>query len=182
MVCPRCIAAVEGVLTAMDLQPESVQLGEAVTAVEPDDVQLVALKLKLQEQGFELLEDNKLQLIDRIKSVVINHIHHTEESNVVFSELLATELHRDYSGLSKLFSATEGITIEQYVILQKTEKVKELLQYNELTLSEIAHRLGYSSVAHLSAQFRKTTGVTPTNFRKNSTALRQPLDALSRNL
>lgn len=182
MVCPRCISAVDGVLTGMGLQPKHVELGEATTGIEPSNEQFAQLKLKLQEQGFEILEDNKLQLVDRIKSIIINHIHHSEENNTAFSELLAAELHRDYSGLSKLFSVTEGITIERYIILQKTEKVKELLQYNELTLSEIADRLGYSSVGHLSAQFRKTTGITPTNFRKGSSTVRQPLDTVSGNV
>jgi AraC family transcriptional regulator len=180
MVCPRCISAVERVLNDLDLHPQHVALGEAVIAAEPDEVQLSALREKLQEQGFELLEDNKSQVADRIKSIIINHIHHSGEGSVVFSELLASALHRDYSGLSKLFSAQEDITIEQYIILQKIEKVKELLQYNQLTLSEIADMLGYSSVAHLSAQFRKTVGITPSVFRKNTTALRQPLDAVAK--
>nr|WP_322625522.1 helix-turn-helix domain-containing protein [uncultured Flavobacterium sp.] len=180
MVCPRCITAVEGLLNDLQLQPQSVELGEAIIFTEPDETQLAELRQKLQDQGFELLEDGKSQVVDRIKSIVINHIHHSDDGNILFSELLASELHKDYSGLSKLFSAQEGITIEQYIILQKTEKVKELLQYNQLTLSEIADVLGYSSVAHLSAQFRKTTGVTPSAFRKNSIVSRQPLDAVTK--
>lgn len=180
MVCPRCITAVQNVLDKMQLQPKSVQLGEAIITVEPNEHQLEVLKAQLQQQGFELLEDNKAQVIDRIKSVIINHIHHSGDNSVVFSELLASELHKDYSGLSKLFSANEGITIEQYIILQKIEKVKELLQYNQLTLSQIADSLGYSSVAHLSAQFRKITGITPTAFRTQSTAQRLPLDAVTK--
>lgn len=180
MVCPRCITAVEKVLDEMQLQPESVQLGEAIIKVEPNEQQLEVLKAQLQQQGFELLEDNKAQVIDRIKSVIINHIHHSVDKSVVFSELLASELHKDYSGLSKLFSANEGVTIEQYIILQKIEKAKELLQYNQLTLSQIADTLGYSSVAHLSAQFRKITGITPTAFRTQSTAQRLPLDAVTK--
>jgi len=180
MVCPRCITAVENVLSEMQLQPESVQLGEAIITVEPSEHQLEVLKAQLQQQGFELLEDNKAQVIDRIKSVIINHIHHSGDNSIVFSELLASELHKDYSGLSKLFSTQEGITIEQYIILQKIEKVKELLQYNQLTLSQIADTLGYSSVAHLSAQFRKITGITPTAFRNQSTLQRLPLDGVAK--
>ncbi len=179
MVCPRCITAVEKLLSDVGLHPITVQLGEAETAVEPTETQINLLKQKLQDSGFELLEDNKLQIIDKIKSIIINQIHHNN-SPVVFSELLASELHRDYSGLTKLFSATEGITIEQFIILQKTERVKELLVYNELTLSEIADTMGYSSVAHLSAQFSKTAGMTPTAFRKQGAALRTPLDAISK--
>ncbi len=180
MVCPRCITAVENVLNEMHLQPESVQLGEAIILTEPGETQLAELRQKLQIQGFELLEDSKSQVIDRIKSIVIKHIHHSDEGNMLFSELLVSELHKDYSGLSKLFSTNEGITIEQYIILQKIEKVKELLQYNQLTLSQIADTLGYSSVAHLSAQFRKITGITPTAFRTQSTAQRLPLDAVTK--
>ncbi len=180
MVCPRCITAVENVLDEVQLQPESVQLGEAIILTEPSETQLAELRQKLQIQGFELLEDSKAQVIDRIKSVIINHIHHSGDNSIVFSELLASELHKDYSGLSKLFSTQEGITIEQYIILQKIEKVKELLQYNQLTLSQIADTLGYSSVAHLSAQFRKITGITPTAFRTQTTPQRLPLDAVTK--
>lgn len=181
MVCPRCITAVTQVLEGMGLRPADVRLGEAVIASEPDAGEMEILKKRLHDIGFELLEDDKKQLIERIKAVVINHIHHLDTGQVVFSELLARELHKDYSGLSKLFSVSEGITIEQYIILQKTEKVKELLQYNQMTLSEIADAMGYSSVAHLSAQFRKTTGMTPTAFRKENT-LRQSLDSVAKKL
>lgn len=180
MVCPRCITAVEKVLSDIELQPLTVQLGEAETALEPTENQLALLKQKLHDSGFELLEDNKLQIVDKIKSVIISHIHYSNNTPVVFSELLASELHRDYSGLTKLFSATEGITIEQFIILQKTERVKELLVYNERTLSEIADDMGYSSVAHLSAQFTKTVGMTPTAFRKKGAGLRTGLDAVSK--
>jgi AraC-like DNA-binding protein len=180
MVCPRCIAAVQQLLAEMHLQPLSVTLGEAKTAAEPKGEQLALLREKLNTLGFELLDDSKDLLVERIKAIIIKHIHHTDSGAVVFSELLTSELHKDYSGLSKLFSAHEGITIEHFIILQKTEKVKELLQYNQLTLSEIAHRLGYSSVAHLSAQFRKVTGITPTHFRKTGTNSRKPLDAVSK--
>lgn len=182
MVCPRCISAVEQVLQDMEAQPVQVQLGEAVTGKELSDSEIISLNNRLKNIGFELVEDNKLQLIEKIKALVINQIHYSNEGNLVFSEVLSRSLNRDYSGLSKLFSASEGITIEQYIILQKIEKVKELLLYNELTLSEISYKMGYSSVAHLSAQFRKTTGFTPTAFRKQGNALRQPLDNVAKNL
>lgn len=179
MVCPRCVESVTGILTAEGLAPKSVVLGEAEINEDPDASRLRDLNIKLQQAGFELLEDNRQQLVEKIKSIIINRIHHNERNPVAFSELLAGELHRDYSGLSKIFSSTEGITIEQYVILQKTERVKELLLYNQLTLSEIAHQMGYSSVAHLSAQFRKTTGMTPTAFKNEGAHLRRPLDNIS---
>ena len=113
---------------------------------------------------------------------MIDKIHHSDQDKIVFSELLATELHKDYSGLSKLFSAEEGITLEHFIILQKTERVKELLLYNEMTLSEIADMMGYSSTAYLSAQFRKITGLTPTAFRKKGSDLRKPLDNITQNI
>ncbi|MBY8961441.1 AraC family transcriptional regulator [Flavobacterium sp. D11R37] len=182
MVCPRCVAAVTQIFKGLDLEPESITLGEAETKKEAGPEQLVLLRERLKEQGFKLLGDTKDMVVERIKSVIINHIHHSDGGAVVFSELLASELHKDYSGLSKLFSAHEGITIEHFIILQKTEKVKELLLYNQLTLSEIAHKLGYSSVSHLSAQFRKVTGITPTEFRKSGANSRKPLDAVSKNL
>lgn len=182
MVCPRCIAAVKRMLDELDLAPHNVILGEAETAAVVSPEQLILLRERLKEEGFELLDDSKDLVTERIKSVIINHIHHSDGGAVVFSELLASELHKDYSGLSKLFSAHEGITIEHFIILQKTEKVKEFLQYNQLTLSEIADKLGYSSVAHLSAQFRKVTGITPTEFRKQRINLRKPLDAVSKKL
>ena len=182
MVCPRCIAAVTQLLQDMDMQPVQVSLGEAITAKELDADEVATVKQKLQEQGFELLEENKEKIIDRIKTIVIDKIHHSDQDKVVFSELLASELHKDYSGLSKLFSTEEGITLEHFIILQKTERVKELLLYNEMTLSEIADRIGYSSTAHLSAQFRKITGLTPTAFRKKGSGLRKPLDNITQNI
>nr|WP_159800395.1 AraC family transcriptional regulator [Flavobacterium sp. MK4S-17] len=180
MVCPRCITAVEKILEDLHLNPLNIQLGEAVTGIQPDENQMAALKQKLKDAGFELIEDNKAQIIEKIKAVIVEKVHHLAESHIVFSELLSRELNRDYSALSKLFSANEGITIEQFIILQKIEKAKELLLYNELTLSEIAYMLGYSSVAHLSAQFRKTTGFTPTAFKKQGKNMRQPLDSITK--
>ena len=182
MVCPRCITAVTQLLQDMDMQPVQVSLGEAVTAKELNTDEVAAVKQKLKEKGFELLEENKEKIIDRIKTIVIDKIHHSDQDKIVFSELLASELHKDYSGLSKLFSAEEGITLEHFIILQKIERVKELLLYNEMTLSEIADMLGYSSTAHLSAQFRKITGLTPTAFRKKGSQLHKSLDNITQNI
>ena len=176
MVCPRCISSVQQLLTGMSLQPVSVKLGEAVIDTDPDKNVLLALSQKLSLQGFELLEDNKLQVIDKIKSVIIERI---QKAEIVNAELIADALGRDYSGLSKLFSSNENITIEKFIILQKIEKVKELLAYNQLTLSEIAYMLGYSSVSHLSAQFKKVTGYSPTAFKLLENKPRLPLDSLS---
>lgn len=178
MVCPRCISAVGKTFSEINIEPLQVLLGEVTLANELSIEQTEILKQKLESLGFELLDDNRKQQIEKIKLIIINHIHYLEDNRFVFSEIIADELHKEYSQLSKLFSATEGITIEQFVILQKIEKVKELLAYNQMNLSEIAYRLGYSSIAHLSAQFKKITGFTPSQFKAQGIHLRKPLDNL----
>lgn len=178
MVCPRCISAVEKTLNEIDINPIQVILGEITINGELNTIQTELLKQKLELLGFELLDDTHKQQIEKIKLIIINHIHHLNDNRFVFSEIIADELNKEYSQLSKLFSATEGITIEHFVILQKTEKVKELLAYNQMNLSEIADLLGYSSVAHLSSQFKKTTGLTPSQFKAQGIHLRKTLDNL----
>ena len=180
MVCHRCIVAVEQALTEVGILPLRVTLGEATVEKEPTEAQQQALRQKLETLGFELLDDARKQLIEKIKAIVIQRIHYGNDTRFVFSEVLARELAREYSQLSKLFSTTEGITIEQYVILQKIEKVKELLVYNQSNLNEIADQMGYSSVAHLSGQFKKVTGLTPSQFKQQGIHLRKPLDRLGR--
>jgi AraC family transcriptional regulator len=175
MVCQRCITAVSKLLEETGVQPLYVQLGEVLL---PADQQLDGFRTGLQSLGFELLDDSRKQQIDKIKSIVIEHIHYKEDEKFAFADVIAKALHKEYSQLSKLFSETEGITIAHYVILQKTERVKELLAYNEMNLGEIAFRLNYSSVAHLSAQFKKMTGLTPTQFKLQGIKLRKPLDGV----
>ena len=176
MVCPRCISAVKFLLKEMGIQPSSVQLGEVILENDLKLKQLDTFALRLKQLGFELLDDARKQQIEKIKSVIIEQVHFKENVKFVLSEVLSKAMHREYSHLSKLFSETEGITIEQFFLLQKTEKVKELLAYNELNLSEIAFRLNYSSVAHLSAQFKKVTGLTPSQFKGQGIHLRKSLD------
>lgn len=176
MVCPRCITAVENLLKEIHEKPAHVQLGEVVLTNPLNDDRLKQFAADLQKLGFELLDDSRTQQIEKIKSIVINHIHHLQDDKFIFSEIIAKELHKEYSQLSKLFSETEGITIEQYIIRQKIEKTKELLAYNEMNLSEIADKLGYSSVAHLSTQFKKVTGLTPSGFKAQGIHLRKSLD------
>lgn len=178
MVCPRCIMAVKDILIRQGICLLDVRLGEVILAQELNKSQTEAFRSELESIGFELLDDNQQQLIEQIKALIINYIHFAGESESNISEILTRELHKDYSALSKLFSATEGITIEHYAILQKIEKVKELLTYNRQTLSEIAYALGYSSVAHLSSQFKKVTGLTPTDFRSQGIGLRKSLDKI----
>jgi AraC-like DNA-binding protein len=126
-----------------------------------------------------LPDNSKQQLIEKIKNFIIKQVHHTqEENNHNYSENLSKALHKDYSYISSLFSEVEGITIEKYLINQKIEKVKELIIYDELSLSKIAYQLGYSSVAHLSTQFKKVTGLTPSHFRQVGQNKRKPLDKI----
>ena len=178
MVCPRCIAAVEQLLKSVNAAYVYVHLGEVLLKDPLSLKQLEQLNIQLQKLGFELLDDNRKQQIDKIKSIVIEHIHYKEDEKFVFTEVLSKALHKEYSVISKLFSETEGITIEQYVILQKIEKVKELLAYNEMNLNEISFKLGYSSTAHLSAQFKKVTGLTPSQFKAQGIHLRKTLEAV----
>ena len=176
MVCPRCIQAVSNTLAALGINALDIRLGEVLLAKPLSPQQLATFRQELLALGFELLDNQQQQIIAKIKSIVIHHIHDLEDPQFVYTQILPQQLHREYSQLSKLFSETEGITIAQYVILQRVEKIKELLSYNELTLSEIAYRLGYSSVAYLSAQFKKTTGLTPSAFKNTRINLRKSLD------
>lgn len=178
MVCPRCIMAIEQTLKQLNIAYQSIRLGEVVTDNELTDSQIDQFRSEIEALGFELLNDSQKQTIEQIKDIIIAHIHHTQEKKTNISEIISSKLRKEYSSLSKLFSTTEGITIEQYVILQKTERIKELLSYDEQTLSEIAIDMGYSSVAHLSAQFKKITGMTPTQFKSQGIHLRQSLDRL----
>lgn len=179
MVCNRCKMVVEDVLKTSGLHPTSVELGEAVIIEDLTDEKKKQVNENLQPLGFELIDDKKSRLIEQIKSLIIQSIHHSNEGlNTNYSDFLAQKLHHDYSYLSNLFSSVEGITIEKYIILQKTEKAKELLLYDELSISEIADRMGYSSVAHLSNQFKKVTGSTPSQFRNLRQKHRIPIDNL----
>ncbi|WP_245906954.1 helix-turn-helix domain-containing protein [Reichenbachiella versicolor] len=179
MVCPRCIEMVCDIFKSLEIEILHIDLGEVKTAEKVKGGQKVLLENALRQKGFELLEDKASRLIASIKSIIINQIHHKEEGySFNYSTLLSEKLGQDYSSLSKVFSSTEGITIEKYIIKQKIEKVKELIVYNELNLSEIAINLNYSSVAHLSAQFKKETGMTPSHFKKLGTRNRQSLDSI----
>jgi AraC-like DNA-binding protein len=177
MVCNRCIMVVGELFSSAGYQPLKVSLGEVELSkeMEPDAKNSVSKKLK--EYGFELIDDHKTQIIEKIKNIIIRLVHHTHsELRENYSSLIESELGRGYTYLSNLFSSVEGITIEKYIIAQKIERVKELLVYHELTLSEIAWQMGYSSVAHLSNQFKKVTGLTPSYFREIGANRRKPLD------
>jgi AraC-like DNA-binding protein len=179
MVCPRCITSVKKLLNEQEIGHLDVQLGEVVLTSELSPVQKIAFQRGLEKRGFQLLEDYKSQLISKIKSIIVEEVHYSiHPLKVNFSTLLSDHLHQEYSSLSRLFSTVEGITIEKYILAQKTERIKELIVYNELSLSEIAFQMNYSSVAHLSTQFKKETGMTPTTFRQQTQPNRKPLDAM----
>ena len=177
MVCNRCIEAVREEFINANILIHSIKLGEVVIDEVLTSDKYSELDKSLKTRGFELLKDQKSVLIDGIKSLVVDQVHHSDNRlNINFSQLIAEELNHEYTSLSKLFSSVEGITIEKYILKQKIERVKELIIYNQLTFSEIAHMMNYSSVAHLSSQFKKETGMTPSEFRKNSLPGRLPLD------
>ncbi|MFV8377153.1 helix-turn-helix domain-containing protein [Flavobacterium sp. LB3R33] len=167
MVCDRCKMVVKSELEKIGIIPVSVELGEVKLVENFKENQKLEFEIKLQSLGFELLEDKTTILIEKIKCLIIDLVHHqNNELKTNLSHYLSEQLGQDYSTLSNLFSEVQGATIEHYFIAQKIEKVKELLMYKELTLSEIAIRLNYSDVAHLSNQFKKITGVTPTHFKQ----------------
>jgi AraC-like DNA-binding protein len=154
-------------LENLKLQPLHVAMGEVELKKPLSEKQKQHLNTKLKILGFELLDDQKQKQIEKIKSLLIQQVQSGElEEHFSITDFLSKSIHKDYSQLSRLFSEVEGITIEQFFILQKIEKVKEWLIYAELNLSEMAWKLGYSSVAHLSAQFKRVTGLTPSAFKK----------------
>lgn len=177
MVCNRCILVVKNELERMGFKPISLTLGEVELEREISDAEKETINNHLQTFGFELIDDKKSRLIGQIKSLIIDLVHHqNSELKANLSDLLSSKLHHDYTYLSNLFSEVEGTTIEKYFIAQKIEKVKELLVYDELSLSEIAFQLNYSSVAHLSNQFKKVIGLTPSHFKNIKVDKRKPLD------
>ena len=177
MVCDRCIKVVRELFEELNYPVNNIELGKVVLSY-PVQLDVREISKLLQSEGFELIDDETSKLISRIKTSVINHIHHhkTGESFHNLTDYLEKEIGKSYSGLSSLFSKNEGRTIEKYSIQQRIERVKELLIYGEKTVSEIAHELGYSSTQYLSNQFKSETGLTPTQFRKLITKKRKPLD------
>lgn len=178
MVCNRCVLAVKQSIEVLDLHINSISLGEVqIQENDIDKVVFEKLKLALNILGFEIIDDKKSRLIEQIKNLVIQKIHHENlDLKINWSAYLADSLNYEYNYLSGLFSSVEGFTIEQYIIKQKVEKIKELIVYDELNFSEIAIKLGYSSIAHLSSQFKKITGQTPSEFKKSLNKERKTID------
>ncbi len=177
MVCPRCIMVVQSELEKSGFTPLSVSLGEVVFEKDlaVSDQEIIAKTL--QNVGFEIIEDQKKQGVEKVKNLIIDLVQNQNSTlKNTLSDYLSTQLDCDYKYITTLFTELEGTTIEKYFIAQKIEKVKELLVYNELTLSEIAFQLQYSSVAHLSNQFKSVTGLTPSYFKNLRSERRIPID------
>lgn len=179
MVCSRCNMVVKAQLEDLQLRCLSVNLGEVEIEGNLSKDQLLKLDKSLKSVGFELINDKKSQIIEKIKTVIITLIHHSNDSLTTnLSEYITSKIHHDYNYLSNLFSEVEGTTIEKYFITQRIEKVKELIVYDELSLSEISNQLGYSSVAYLSNQFKKVTGFTPSYFKSLKAHKRKNIEEL----
>jgi YesN/AraC family two-component response regulator len=179
MVCDRCKMVVRSQIEQLGLTPGSIELGEIEIIGEPSPAQYVALSENLKKIGFEVIDNSTARIVEKIKNTIVELVHYTNNDiKTSHSDYIAEKLGKDYTYLSNLFSENEGSTIEKYIIRQKIERVKELLEYGELTLSEIAYRVGYSNVAYLSGLFKKVTGLTPSQFKESRQKSRKPLDKI----
>ena len=179
MVSNRCKIAVKEELKKLNLHFIVVDLGEVEIMENISMVQRQLLKVALLNSGLELMDDKKSMLIEKIKNVIIEMVHHsTEPIKINFSNHLSQKLDHDYTYLSNLFSEVQGTTIEQFIISHKTERIKELIIYGELNITEIAWKMNYSSVAHLSSQFKKMTGLSPSHFKKLKDKRRNPIEEI----
>lgn len=179
MVSLRCKMAVKVVLKDMGLHFIVVDLGEVEIMEELEPEQLNKLKKNLIEIGLELMEDNKAILIEKTKNIITEMVHNSDEiPKVNYSEYISQKLDYDYTYLSNIFSEVKGITIQQFIIVHKIERIKELIIYNQLSISEIAWKMNYSSVAHLSNQFKKMTGLTPSNYKQLKNKRRRPIEEI----
>ncbi|MDB5258543.1 MAG: transcriptional regulator, AraC family [Chitinophagaceae bacterium] len=170
MVCPRCIKVVSDELHTLGFDINRIELGKVELKTVPTNSDLLKIKTSLEKNGFELLDDKKSRVIEKVKILIIESIRDGKfsEMNINLSQYLSDQVQMEYTHLSTLFSSVEGKSIERFVILQKVERIKELITYGELSIKEIAHYLGYSSLQALSGQFKKETGLTPTAFKAMS--------------
>jgi len=177
MVSTRCKLAVKDALRELGLHFILVDLGEVDIMENISSEQREQLKLALDASGLELMDDKRAVLIEKIKNAIIEMVHHNDELiKVNFSEYLSEKLNHDYTYLANLFSEVQGTTIEQFIISHKIERIKELIIYDELNITEIAWKMNYSSVAHLSNQFKKVTGLSPSHFKKLKEKRRSPIE------
>lgn len=179
MVCDRCISAVKAELDKFSIKTTSIKLGEAEIAENISEERKNQLNQALKKLGFELIDNKRSRIIEKIKTLVVELVYQQKEPlKIKLSTFISEELNQDYTYLSNLFSEVQGVTIEHFFISQKIERVKELLIYDELSLSQIAFQLNYSSTAHLSSQFKKMTGMTPTQFKQIKEKNRTPINRL----
>jgi AraC family transcriptional regulator len=181
MVCNRCVRVVREELEKIGVSVSKVELGIATVNLTGNPAQYGLIQDTLQKEGFELIEDHKASIIERIKHFIINEVHHNKSEKPAsqnFSDFLVKKIGYEYSYLSNLFSSVEKTTIEKYIIAQKIERTKALLLNGELSLSEIAWQLDYSSVAHLSNQFKQVEGISPSEFKRNNQNTRLSIDAV----
>jgi AraC-like DNA-binding protein len=179
MVSIRCKMIVRSELQSLGIEQSIIELGEVELVKQLSKAQLESFKLNLFRHGLELMDDKRSMLIEKIKNVIVEMIHYADElPKTNNSAYISSKINYDYTYLANLFSEVQGITIEHYIIAHKIEKVKELLVYDELNLTEIADKLHYSSVAHLSSQFKKVTGLTPSHFKKLKEKRRNTLESL----
>lgn len=179
MVCDRCIMVVEDIFLRHSLQPTEIKLGEVLLSDVPSADTFSALIHDLEEFGFGIIDDRKNVLAEKVKNWIVRWVYDSGEAEkIILSEFLSQKVHRDYSQLSGIFSEVTGQTVEQFFIAQKIERVKEWLQYGELTLSQMADKLHYSSVAHLSNQFKKITGISPSRYKLQQQITRTPINKL----
>ncbi len=177
MVCDRCISTIKADLEGLNVTYKNIKLGTVELSKELTTEKKYEFSKLLASQGFELLESKNSKIIESIKNIVRKYVHKPEyRQNMTMSVIISEELNHEYSSLSTLFSSVEGITIEKYLIKQKVEKAKELLVYDELSLSEIADQLGYSSGQYLSSQFKKITGLTPSDYKNLGIHSRKTID------
>ncbi len=177
MVSLRCKMMVKAELTRLGIHYAIVDLGVVEILEDITEEQRSQLKENLKRSGLELLDDKKSIIIERIKNIIIEMIHYSDElPKVNYSDYISEKMEYDYTYLANMFSEVKGITIQQFIIIHKIEKVKELLIYDELNLTEISYKLHYSSVAHLSNQFKKITGLTPTFYKQLKNKRKQNLE------
>ena len=183
MVSNRCKLAVKEALKSLGLHFIVVDLGEVEIMEDISTEQREEMKIVLLNSGLELMDDKRAVLIEKIKNVIIEMVHHTDEIiKTKFSDFLSKKLNHDYTYLSNLFSEVQGTTIEQFIISHKIERIKELMIYGELNITEIAWKMNYSSVAHLSNQFKKVTGLTPSHFKKLKDKKRMPIEEIGNSI
>lgn len=177
MVCSRCTEAVEYIFKEQGVVIKNIELGQVIVD-EITEQQILSIESNLNQKGFEILKEKNSILIQKIKNIIIDHVESHTESKQKFSTYLSKKIGYDYSYISRIFSSNTGYTIEKYFSLQRIEKTKELIKYDELNLSEIAYKLNYSSVAHLSKQFKQVTGMNPSEFKRQQNLQRKGIDQI----